>query len=229
MDEAAEMGNVIGAYLRNYGFNMDFAPVADVNTNPDNPVIGTRAFSSDPEEAATLAVAMASGLNAQGITAVFKHFPGHGDTAEDSHSSIAVSYKSAEEMASCEWLAYRTLTDTDCVMVGHIATPEITGTLVPASLSHTLVTDILKGELGFEGPVITDSLSMGAITENYTPGEAAIAALEAGCDILLMPNGLAEAFEAVVSAVEDGTFPEETLDAIVTRILTFKQAQGLLS
>lgn len=226
--EAIEMGSVIGNYLSKYGFNMDFAPVADVNTNPDNPIIGTRAFSSAPDEASELASAMAEGLRQQGVIAVYKHFPGHGDTAEDSHSGIAITYKTKSEMSSCEWIPFHQAKSDDCIMVGHIAAPEITGDLTPASLSRTLVTDILKGELGFEGLVVTDSLAMGAVTESYTPGQAALAALNAGCDLLLMPNGLTEAFDAVVSAVEDGTFPEETLDAIVTRILTFKQAHGLL-
>lgn len=228
-DDAHEMGATIGAYLAEYGFTLDFAPVADVNTNPDNPIIGTRAFSSDPQTAATLASAMASGLRESGICAVFKHFPGHGDTAEDSHSGIAVSYKTAAEMRECEWIPFATAGSTDCVMVGHIATPAITGDLTPATLSHTIVTEILKEELGFSGLVVTDSLAMGAITESYTAGEAALAALEAGCDLLLMPNGLTEAFDAVVSAVENGSYSEEALNATVLRILRFKQAHGLIA
>lgn len=227
--QAFEMGSTIGGYLKEYGFNMDFAPVADVNTNPDNPVIGTRAFSSDPETAAQLASAMAEGLRQQEIIAVFKHFPGHGDTAEDSHTGIAISYKTAEEMRACEWLPFLEAESTDCVMVGHIAVPEITGDLTPASLSHPVVTGILREELGFQGLVVTDSLAMGAITGEYPPGEAALAALEAGCDLLLMPNGLAEAFDAVVAAVEDGTYSEAKLDETVSRILHFKLEHDLLS
>lgn len=228
-DDAHEMGATIGAYLAEYGFTLDFAPVADVNTNPDNPIIGTRAFSSDPQTAATLASAMASGLREAGICAVFKHFPGHGDTAEDSHSGIAVSYKTAAEMRECEWIPFVTAGSTDCVMVGHIATPAITGDLTPATLSHTIVTEILKEELGFSGLVVTDSLAMGAITESYTAGEAALAALEAGCDLLLMPNGLTEAFDAIVSAVENGSYSEDALNATVLRILRFKQAHSLIA
>lgn len=226
--DAQEMGRTIGTYLLKYGFTLDFAPVADVNTNPDNPIIGTRAFSSDPQTAAELASAMASGLKDAGICAVFKHFPGHGDTAEDSHSGIAVTYKTAAEMRECEWIPFSAASSDDCVMVGHIATPAITGDLTPATLSHTLVTEILKEELGFTGLVITDSLAMGAITESYTAGEAALAALEAGCDILLMPNGLTEAFDAIVSAVENGTYSEDALNATVLRILRYKQSHDLL-
>lgn len=227
-EQALEMGSTIGSYLKDYGFNMDFAPVADVNTNPKNPIIGTRAFSSDPETAAQLASSMARGLHWEGITPVFKHFPGHGDTAEDSHSQLAISYQTKDGMLTCEWLPFLEAGSGDCIMVGHIAVPEITGDLTPATMSSLLVTDILKTELGFQGLVITDSLEMGAITDAYTSGEAALKALEAGCDILLMPRNLRAAFDAVVAAVENGTYSEETLNATVIRILRFKQEQGLL-
>jgi len=226
--DALAMGAVIGAYLRKYGFNMDFAPVADVNTNPDNPVIGNRAFSSDAKTAAEMASAMADGLKQQGIVPVFKHFPGHGDTAEDSHSGIAVSHKTKEEMESCEWLPYQSLTGEDCVMVGHIAAPEVTGNLTPASMSPQIVNDILRQQLGFEGLVMTDSLAMGAITEEYDSGEAAIKAIEAGCDVLLGPENFQEAFEALVEAVKSGTISEGRIDESVHRILLFKKAYGIL-
>lgn len=229
VSQALNMGSTIGAYLKKYGFNMDFAPVADVNTNPYNPIIGTRAFSSNPEIAAQMANAAAEGLNQQGIIAVFKHFPGHGDTAEDSHKGIAVSNKTQAEMESCEWLPFLEAGSGDCIMVGHIAVPEITGDLTPATMSHQIVTEILKEQLRFEGLVITDSLEMGAITEDWSSGDAAIAALQAGCDILLMPMNLQEAFDAVAAAVEDGTLSQAWLDATVRRILEFKQAHGILS
>ncbi|MDO4318549.1 MAG: glycoside hydrolase family 3 N-terminal domain-containing protein [Lachnospiraceae bacterium] len=225
---AFEMGSTIGAYLRRYGFRLDFAPVADVNTNPNNPVIGTRAFSSDARIAARMAGAMADGLRKQGVAPTFKHFPGHGDTAEDSHKGVAVSYKTRQELEVCEWLPFAEAGSKDCVMVGHIALPEVNDDLTPATLSRTVVTDILKGSLGFRGLVVTDSLSMGAITASYTSAEAALGALDAGCDLLLMPADLPEAFEAVVAAVEDGTFDEGRLNAIVRRILAFKQEYGLL-
>lgn len=226
--EAQAMGSTIGMYLQEYGFNMDFAPDADVNTNPDNPVIGTRAFSSDAKIAAQMAGAMAEGLRQQGIIPVFKHFPGHGDTAEDSHTGIATTYKTEAEMKTCEWLPFEAAGSTDCIMVGHIATPSISNDLTPATMSYTIVSDILKGEMGFQGLVITDSLSMGAIIQEYTPGEAALGALQAGCDILLMPNDLQEAFTAVVTAVEDGSLSEQRLDESVRHILAFKQSHGIL-
>lgn len=226
--DALAMGDTIGAYLRQYGFNMDFAPVADVNTNPENPVIGDRAFSSDANIATQMAHAMADGLKQQNIAPVFKHFPGHGDTAEDSHSGIAISYKTREEMEACEWLPYGSLTNKDCVMVGHIATPNITGDLTPATMSYDVVSGILRQQLGFDGVVITDSLAMGAITNEYGSAEAAISVIEAGCDILLDPQNFQETFDAVVAAVEAGTISEQRIDESVYRILTLKQAYGLL-
>ena len=226
--DALVMGDAIGGYLREYGFNMDFAPVADVNTNPNNPVIGTRAFSSDPETAARMAASMADGLRQQGIVPVYKHFPGHGDTAQDSHVGLAVTYKTEAQMMSCEWLPFREAGPLECVMVAHVAAPELTGDMTPATMSREIVTGILRQKLGFEGLVITDSLEMGAVTESCTSGEAAIAALNAGCDILLMPMDLAAAFDAVVSAVENGEYPMERLDETVLRILRFKADSGIL-
>ena len=226
--DALVMGDTIGGYLAEYGFNMDFAPVADVNTNPNNPVIGTRAFSSDPAIAAEMASSMADGLRQRGIVPVFKHFPGHGDTAQDSHRGLAVTYKTEEQMRACEWLPFLEAGPLECVMVAHVAAPELTGDMTPATMSREIVTGILREKLGFRGLVITDSLEMGAVTESFAPGEAVLAALNAGCDILLMPADLAEAFEAVVSAVESGVFPEEQLDEIVRRILRFKMDAGIL-
>ena len=227
--DALSMGTTIGTYLYEYGFNMNFAPVADVNTNPDNPVIGSRAFSSDAGVAAEMAKAMADGLKQQHIIPVFKHFPGHGDTAEDSHSGIAISYKTKEEMESCEWLPYESLTSDDCVMVGHIATPNISGDLTPATMSYEMIHDILRLQLDFNGVVITDSLAMGAITNEYDSGEVAIKVIEAGCDILLGPENFQEAFEAVVNAVENGTIGEERINESVYRILLLKKEYGLLN
>ena len=226
---AEEMGRTIGAYLRRYGFTMDFAPVADVATNPQNQVIGTRAFSTDPEEAAALAGAMARGLGSEGIIPVYKHFPGHGDTAEDSHSLPAVSGKNEEELRACEWLPYTRNDLTLCaVMVGHIALPAVTGSEVPASLSETVVGGILRGELGFDGLVITDALSMESVKRNRTGPAIALAALRAGCDVLLMPEDLPAAFEAVLQAVQNGTVSESRIDMSVRRILRYKALAGLI-
>ena len=228
-DDAREMGSTIGAYLKQYGLNLNFAPVADVNTNPQNPIIGTRAFSSDPVIAGKMAEAFASGSREQGVAAAFKHFPGHGDTAEDSHLGLAVNRKTKEELQQCEWIPFAKADAGDMVMVGHIALPQVTGNMTPATMSYEIVTEILKQELGFSGLVITDALNMGAITKEYPAGEASVSALLAGCDILLMPADLEEAFDAVMTAVENGTLSTQWLDKTVYRILQFKHEHGILT
>ena len=222
-EDALEMGQTIGAYLGEYGFNMDFAPVADVNTNPNNPVIGNRAFSSHCNVAGQMAKAMAEGLEEQGIVPVFKHFPGHGDTAQDSHEEVAYSHKTLEELQACEFIPFSGLTENQCVMVGHIALPEVTGNMTPATLSSEIVTGLLREKLGFRGLILTDSMVMEAITDNYSSAEASLLALEAGCQIILQPADFPSAFDGVVKAVEAGTFPEEQLNAVVLQILRFKQ------
>jgi beta-N-acetylhexosaminidase len=227
-EDALEMGRTIGGYLAEYGFNLDFAPVADVHTNPKNPVIGTRAFSTDPVVAAQMAAAFADGLEENGIIATFKHFPGHGDTAEDSHSGIAVVYKTKDALESYEFLPFREATARDMVMVAHVALPNVTGDMTPATLSRPIVTGILKEELGFDGLVITDAMEMGAIVETYGSGTAAVAALQAGCHIILIPQNLPEAFDAVLAALEDGTLTTQWLDDTVRKILEFKVLHGIL-
>ena len=214
------MGQTIGGYLRTYGFNMDFAPDADVNTNPDNPIIGTRAFSSDAADAADCAAAMARGLAGEGILPTFKHFPGHGDTAEDSHTGLAYSYRTVEELAACELLPFEVAAEVGphAVMVGHIVVPELTGDL-PATLCADAIALVPDAENTL---IVTDSLAMGAITDSYTPGEAAVQALQAGCDVLLMPDGLPEAYDAVLDAVRTGTVSEDRLDLSVNKILRMK-------
>ena len=219
-DYAGYAGSTIGGYLHTYGFNMDFAPDADVNTNPDNPIIGTRAFSSDPAVAAECAVAMAKGLAGEGVLPTFKHFPGHGDTAEDSHTGLAYSYRTADELAACELLPFTAAAEAGphAVMVGHIVVPELTGD-TPATLSAAAIALVSDAENTL---IVTDSLAMGAITDSYTPGEAAVQALQAGCDVLLMPADLADAYDAVLAAVQNGTVSEERLDASVAKILRMK-------
>lgn len=232
-DEVRAMSAEIGAYLAGYGINLDFAPVADVNTNPDNPVIGTRAFSSDPQEAADCVNAAVEGFSRAGVLCCLKHFPGHGDTAGDSHDGTVYTEKTMEELRACEFLPFEAgiRAGAPLVMVGHIAAPnavEGEESDLPATFSRALITDVLRDELGFAGVVVTDSLAMGAITETYTPGEAAVLALQAGADLLLMPAGLAQAYDGVLAAVEDGRLTEERIDESVARILALKQQAGLL-
>lgn len=236
-NEALQMGKTIGKYLKEYGFNMDFAPVADVWTNPENTVIGKRAFSRDAGTAAEMARAMAQGLQSEGILPTFKHFPGHGDTAEDSHSGLAHTEKTKAEMQACEFLPFvqgkgELPIGPRAVMVGHIAAPALGTGEVPASLSRSVVTELLREELleGEDVLLVTDSLAMGAVTGQYSHGEAAIKAFLAGNDLLLMPAGLEEAFDAVLGAVQEGRIPEDRLDESVARILRFKeQYAGLMA
>ncbi|MCH5196522.1 MAG: glycoside hydrolase family 3 protein [Oscillospiraceae bacterium] len=225
---ALEMGNTIGNYLSQYGFNMDFAPDADVFTNPNNTVIGNRAFSSDAYTAAKMAAAMAKGLRNNNIIPVYKHFPGHGDTSEDSHTGAAYANKTHDEMLTCEWLPFMEAGSLDGVMAGHISAPQITGSNVPATMSGQMITQILRGELGFDGLVITDALAMGAVTKVYNAKSAAVNAILAGCDILLLPDNLGASFDGVLSAVNDGTITESRLDESVMRILIYKLKYGII-
>ena len=206
---------------------MDFAPVADVYTNPQNTVIGDRAFSSDAKTVAKMAEAMAQGLCSQGITPVYKHFPGHGDTAQDSHYELAVSNKTLDEMMQNEWLPFMKATDKDLVMLAHVAAPKITGDMTPATLSYKLVTKCLRQKCGFSGLIITDSFAMDAIKNTYGVGEAAVLAFKAGCDIVLMPEDVKACFEAVESALKNGTLTQQWLDSTVLRVLEFKLQQGI--
>ena len=222
--QAFEAGLTIGQYLKAYGLDIDFAPVADVNTNPRNPVIGDRAFGSDPTVAAGMVQAVIRGLHEGGVASCIKHFPGHGDTATDTHTGYAETKKTWEEISACEMVPFRAgiAAGTDFVMTAHIAAPSVTGTDEPSTMSYTVLTEKLRQELGFEGLVITDALSMGAIREKYSSSEACIRCIQAGVDILLMPYDYFEAFDGVVKAVENGMIPESRIDESVYRILKFK-------
>lgn len=219
-EDAKEMGRTIGAYLAEYGFNMDFAPDADVNTNPNNPIIGTRAFSSDAETAAAMVSAAAQGFRESGILPTLKHFPGHGDTAEDSHTSLAVTYKTLEELQSCEFLPFASDEGMHVVMVGHIAVPNVTGNDLPATLSKEIIDLIPDKENTL---IVTDSLEMQAISDTYGSKDAAVLAFEAGCDLLLMPMNLQEAYDGIMEAIISGRISVERLDESVNKILEYKQ------
>ena len=228
-EQARQMGRTIGGYLRFYGFNLDFAPVADVDSNPANPVIGRRAYSTDAQQTAQMAAAAVEGFYEAGMLCTVKHFPGHGDTGQDSHYGTVTSYKTWEEIKAMEMLPFEAgiAAGADVVMTAHITTPNATTDGLPASLSYTMITERLRGELGFQGVIVTDALEMNAIKNHFTPAESAVAALRAGVDVLLMPSDLRAAFDGVVQAVEDGTLSEERLNESVRRILTLKQKAGL--
>lgn len=218
-------GNTIGTYLKKYDFDIDFAPVADVNTNPDNIVIGKRAFSDDPEVAAPMVTNYLQGLKDAGVAGCMKHFPGHGDTHADTHYGYAESLKTWAEMLNCEMVTFKAGIQWGCplIMTAHIATPNVTGLSVPATMSSLILQDKLRNELGYQNIIITDGMEMGAITKQYSPAEAAIGSIQAGVDIVLGPLNLVEAFDAVVSAVEDGTLTEERINQSVRRILKLKK------
>lgn len=222
--EAFAAGKTIGAYLSAYGLDIDFAPVADVNTNPKNPVIGDRAFGDDPAVAAGMVKQVIAGLHESGAASCVKHFPGHGDTATDTHTGYAETLKTWDEISACEMIPFRAGIEagTDFVMTAHIAAPNVTGSNEPATMSHTLLTEKLRGELGFQGLIITDALAMGAIREKYSSSQACVQCILAGADILLMPYDYFEAFDGVVQAVENGVIPESRIDESVYRVLSFK-------
>ncbi len=230
-EEAYQVGLTMGTELQELGFNLDFAPVADVSSNPNNSVIGDRAFSDDPEEAAQLAAACVRGLRASGILCTLKHWPGHGDTAGDSHDGAVSTGKTLEELAGCEFLPFQSgiAAGANFVMAGHISCPAVTGDDLPASLSPVLIGELLRGELGFEGVIITDSMQMQAITDHYSSGEAAVAALQAGVDMILMPASLSRAVGGIADAVEDGTLTEARIDESVLRVLSAKLEAGILT
>ena len=225
---AFQAGRAIGEYLRRYGFDIDFAPVADVNTNPRNIIIGDRAFSNDPAVAAPMVAAFVRGLSESGVLACLKHFPGHGDTLADTHLGFAFSPKDWPQMRECEMIPFRAGLEAGVplVMAAHIAAPAVTGCDDPATLSPAILTGRLRGELGFDGAVITDALEMGAITRKYGSAEAAVRALQAGADLLLCPLDLCEAFDGVVAAVQDGRLNEARIEESLGRIRGLRTLTG---
>ena len=229
--QVAHVGATIGEYLHKIGFNVDFAPVADVLTNPCNEVIGPRAFSSDPDVAAQMVSAEVSAMLDAGTMPCIKHFPGHGDTAGDSHTGAVVSMRSAEEIRTCEYKPFQAGIEAGCpfVMVGHIETPNLAADGLPASLSKTMITDELRGRLGFEGVVISDSFVMGAITQRYSPADVAVRFIRAGGDVVLMPENLQDAYRGLLEAVDEGAIEEQRIDESVKRILEVKKRAGILA
>ena len=221
---AYNVGETIGKYLHDYGFNVDFAPVADVLLNPDNTVIGTRSFGSDPKTVADMSWQVASGLEDNGVTACFKHFPGHGGTDGDTHTGAVSSNETLDQMKSDTLVPFQNAVTSgaNMIMVSHVSCPLVTGDDTPACLSSAMVTDVLRNDMGFNGIIITDSLQMGAITGNYSAGDAAVMAIQAGDDMLLMPDDYEKASKAVLDAVNAGTITEERINDSLRRILRVK-------
>lgn len=225
-----EASFAIGSYLKEYGFNVDFAPVADVFTNPLNTVIGQRALSTSAEEATRLVPEYMEGLRKAGIVPCVKHFPGHGDTIADSHHGCASVSKDWDQMLQCEILPFKAAIDAGVpiVMVGHVSAPEVTGDNLPATLSEYMISGKLKGELGFKGIVITDSMAMGAVSKEYDSAQAAVMAVKAGVDIVLMPADFIMAYNGLLAAVESGEISLSRIEESVYKILMLKLECGAI-
>lgn len=218
----------IAEYLTAYGFNVDFAPVADIDS-VENSIIGERAYGNDAAIVSSMAVSMVQGLEDNGVSACLKHFPGIGSSTEDTHNGMVVSDKTLEEFRAEEFLTFQSGIEagTDFIMVSHMAVPAITGDNTPSSLSPMVVTDLLREELDYDGVIITDALNMEAITLYYGADEAAVLALKAGCDMILMPEDFELAYQGVLTAVQNGTISEERINDSLHRIYRIKWAEKM--
>jgi beta-N-acetylhexosaminidase len=234
--DACLRGQQHAEQLRAMGFTMNLAPVLDVNNNPANPVIGIRSYGADPALVARLGSAYVRGLQGGGIAAVGKHFPGHGNTAVDSHVRLPVLPQSEAELEQIELVPFRRAiapeTDVAAIMSAHIVFPAVDPSRAPATLSYPIITGLLRQKLGFGGLVLSDDLAgMRAITDNFSPGEAAVQAVRAGVDMLIIGGGLPrqrESRDALLAALASGALPRERVDEAVRHILAVKARFGLL-
>jgi beta-N-acetylhexosaminidase len=229
--DAFEAARVTGEELRAMGVNLDFAPVADVNVDPRNPVIGIRSFGSDPARVAALTAAAVDGLQAAGIAATAKHFPGHGDTSADSHYSLPVVRHSLTQVERIDLLPFKAAiaAGVGAVMIAHIAVPSLDPSGRPATLSRPIITGWLRERMGFRGVVITDALGMQGVRTMFSDAQVAVLAIRAGADILLAPPNLPLVYRFVLQAVRRGQISVKRIDQSVRRILELKAQLGLLS
>ncbi|MEK4516314.1 beta-N-acetylhexosaminidase [Paenibacillus sp. FSL H8-0122] len=223
---AGTMGELLARAVKSSGFNMDFAPVLDINSNPDNPVIGNRSFGSSAELVTRLGIAEMQGLEREGVIPVVKHYPGHGDTSVDSHLELPVINKTEAQLAELEWLPFQAAIreKADAVMVAHILYPKLDPDK-PASLSQVIIGQQLRGLMGYEGVVITDDMTMGAIIKNYSLPAAAVESVLAGSDILLVAHEYKNeqaVRAALLDSVKNGSISEARIDESVYRILALK-------
>ena len=223
-EEARETGRGYGRLSAGSGFNLDFAPVADVLDNPDNQVVRGALLAAIPGWWPGCLWRFWKDWNPRAYTRTLKHFPGHGSTSGDTHAGYASNNKTLEELKNCDLIPFREgiLQDVDFIMVGHISLPAVTGDDTPASLSPLVISRILREDLGHEGIVITDAMNMGAIAQNYSASQAAVMALEAGVDLILMPSDFHSAYEGVLEAVRQGRLTEQRIDESLRRILQVK-------
>ncbi|WP_405157523.1 beta-N-acetylhexosaminidase [Paenibacillus sp. FSL H8-0283] len=223
-----ECAQILGRELKNIGIDMNLAPVVDVNNNPLNPVIGVRSYGEHAESVAAHGVAAITGYQSQGIAATAKHFPGHGDTAVDSHLGMVTVPHDRNRLEQMELLPFRKAIEAgvDAIMTAHVMFPSIEPEPIPATLSYKVLTGLLREEMGFEGIIITDCLEMHAISKPYGVAEAAVRAVEAGADLILVSHTLQDqvaALEAIVEAVRTGRISEEVIHQAVERIMTWKR------
>jgi len=221
--KAKEAGKTIGGYLSGYGFNLTFAPVADVAMG-DNNIIGNRSFGSNAGDVSTMVAASVEGFTEGGVSSCLKHFPGLGDTQEDTSKGMASSERTLEDFETTDFLSFQAGIDAgaEFVMVSHLSVPNITGDNMPSSLSGKMITEVLRGSLGFGGVVVTDAMNVAAITDYYTSDQAAVMALQAGADMILMPEDYEKAYNGVLEAVNNGTLSEERINESLRRIYRIK-------
>lgn len=226
-----QMGINVAHDAKILGVQWNLSPVADVNNNSKNPIINVRSFGEDPESVGKLAVMMSMGLQYGGVLSSLKHFPGHGNTNLDTHSDKVIINSTKEEFLSTEVLPFKKAINEGAytVMVGHLGVKAYNTPDTPATLSHTIVTKLLREELGFKGIINTDALSMKAITKYFNAGKAAVLAVKAGIDVLMAPESAYIAVNAIVNAVKKGEIPEERINASVRRILQAKKWTGVLT
>jgi len=221
---AKEAGETIGEYLSELGFNMDLAPVADV-LNSDGTYMEDRCFGSDPDTVSEMAVAFAGGLEEHGITAVYKYFPGQGFTVSDPQKSIQINdytYRQLNAQKYLEPYKEAILEDAQVIMITNAAYPYITGDEIPSCLSKEIITADLREKLGYDGLIMTDAMNVSTITKSYTSAEAAVQAIYAGADVVLLPDSYSVAYSGVLKAVQNGDMTEERIDESVRRILEVK-------
>ena len=226
---AYRQGKIIAEEMRAIGVNWLFAPVADINNNPDNPVINIRSFGANPEKVGEFASALAKGVHDGGALATLKHFPGHGDTATDSHIGLAKISADKTHLEAVELVPFRAAIGggVDSVMTAHLAVPNVAGDDVPSTLNPKITNDILRNELGFKGIITTDSMEMGAIKKNYSDEKSAVLAVKAGADVVLLPNDAKKAIDTIEAAVKSGEITEARIDESVRRLLAAKYRLGL--
>ena len=226
-DLSYNVGEILGEQLSYFGFNMNFAPVLDINSNPNNPVIGDRSFGNNKDTVAILGTSTMKGIQSKNIISVVKHFPGHGDTSVDSHVNLPVVNYDINRLKSFEFVPFKTAIQNgaDAIMVGHILLPKI-DSKYPSSMSYEIVTNILRKDLGFNGLVVSDDMTMGAITKNYSIEESSIKAINAGVDLLLVCQkyeNTENVLKALKEAALNGTISKERLDNALYNIISIKK------